>query len=61
MDVKVQRDTKVTISLSEEEAGKLMSVLWDIVDFEPETWAEELHDSLRENEVLKVPYRAIAP
>lgn len=58
-DVRVQRDTTVTIQLNEEEAGKLLNLLSSQVDFEEEPWAEELYDSLVSNEIKEVDYEAL--
>jgi hypothetical protein len=55
MEVKVQTDTKVILSLSEHEAGRIMDLLISATSFEDEDWACELHstlDSLGVHEVL---------
>jgi hypothetical protein len=57
-EVKVQRDTKVTIQLSETEAGKLRSILTDAVNWEEEPWAEEIVGALNEEGVHTASYEA---
>jgi hypothetical protein len=46
MEVKVQTDTKVILSLSEHEAGRIMDLLINNTSFEDEDWSCELHSSL---------------
>jgi hypothetical protein len=56
MEVKVSRDTKVVIGLSETEATKLKGLLIAAVSFEDEGWARELYVALDDNEVSEVAY-----
>lgn len=58
-EIKVQHDTKVIISLSEQEAGKLKRVLCDRVDFEKEEWAEEIYEALDEQNVRAEEYEPL--
>ena len=55
-EVKVQCDTKVILSTSEEEAGKLKKLLYDKLDFAKEPWAREIHDSLDDQAVAEHDY-----
>jgi hypothetical protein len=48
--------TQVAISLTAEEAGKLMNVLDCNVDFGEEQWARELHSALETQEIESVGY-----
>lgn len=59
MEVKVQKDTKVTISMTETEAGKLKTALFNEVDFEKEGWAAELYDALDAHDIFEQPYEAV--
>jgi hypothetical protein len=58
-EIKVQTDTKVIISLSEAEAGKLKCLLYTTVDFEKEDWARAVHDGLDSLEIMSENYEAI--
>jgi len=59
MEVNVQRDTKVTIQLDEIEAGKLMALIYRLVDFEKEEWALHLHNSLEFNGIREQSYEPL--
>ena len=50
MELKVQRDTRITIGLSEEEASKLLSLL-DMPSRGVLPIADELHDALVNEDV----------
>lgn len=47
---------QIAIILSEDEAGKLKSILFDHVRFEDEEWVCELYDTLDSLDVSSVPY-----
>lgn len=53
--VKIKRGvTEVILSLSENEAGRIMSLLMDHTDFDDEPWAGEVHAALEAQEISEV-------
>lgn len=57
-EAKKVQSTNVIISLSENEARRLKSLLFDFTDFLEEIWASELYEKLEELDIedLEVPY-----
>lgn len=54
--IKLEKQTKVFITLTEEEAGKLKSVLLKHVPWADERWAEEIYDALDDEGIVDRPY-----
>jgi hypothetical protein len=53
--VKIARGvTEVLLSLSEREAGRIMSLLMNHVDFGDEPWAREVHEALESQDIAEV-------
>ena len=53
---KLEKQTKVFITLTEEEAGKLKSALLNHVSWLDERWAEEIYDALEGEGIDDRPY-----
>lgn len=58
--IKLEKQTKVFITLTEEEAGKLKSVLLEHVLWSDERWAEEIYDALDDEGIDDRPHVSVA-
>lgn len=58
--IKLEKQTKVFITLTEEEAGKLKSVLLEHVLWPDERWAEEIYDALDDEGIDDRRYVSVA-
>lgn len=56
---KLEKLTKVFITLTEEEAGKLKTVLLEHVSWLDERWAEEIYEELEGEGVDDRPYVSV--